>query len=167
MPSSRRRPPARPADTGATPVARLRRFIAKFAPADQRRIRALRAALRRRLPTAHELVYDNYNFFVIGYGATERPGDAIISIAARAESVSLCFLHGARLPDPKRLLSGGGNQVRFLRLESAARLREPAVEALVAAAVARSRTPFAARGKGQLIIRSVSAKQRPRRRQAP
>ena len=42
-------------------------FIAKFDPAHQRLIRDLRAALRRRFPAAHELVYDNYNFFVIGY----------------------------------------------------------------------------------------------------
>ena len=66
-----------------SPDAQLRSFIAKFSPADQKRIRSVRAAMRKRLPTANELVYDNYNFFVIGYGPTERPSDAPFSIAAR------------------------------------------------------------------------------------
>ena len=64
-------------------AARLRAFIAKFDAKDQRLIRAVRSAVRRRFRTAHELVYDNYNFFVIGYSPTERPSDAIVSIAAR------------------------------------------------------------------------------------
>lgn len=148
----------------ASPETQLKAFIAKFDAKDQRLIRAVRSAIRKRLPTAHELVYDNYNFFVIGYSPTERPGDAILSIAARANGLGLCFIHGARLPDPKKLLQGSGNQTRFIRLESAEQLVHPNVEALVAAAVARAKTPLAASGRGKLIIRSVSAKQRPRRR---
>jgi hypothetical protein len=141
----------------------LRSFIAKFAPKDQALIRAVRASLRRRLPTAFELVYDNYNFFVIGYGPTERPSDAVLSVAAGASGVGLCFIHGARLPDPEGILLGSGRQTRFVRLPSAATLKQPAVRALIDAAVRRGKH-FPARGRGRLIIRSVSAKQRPRRR---
>ena len=147
-------------------AARLRAFIAKFDAKDQRLIRAVRSAVRRRFRTAHELVYDNYNFFVIGYSPTERPSDAIVSIAARANGVGLCFLHGASLPDPAKILSGSGTQTRFLRLPSAAVLARPEVEALLATAIARAKRPLPASGRGKLIIRSVSAKQRPRRRQA-
>ena len=150
--------------TGAAAERQLRGFIAKFAPADQKLIRAVRARMRRRLPTAHELVYDNYNFFVIGYSPTERPSDGILSIAARANRVAICLFHGAKLPDPKRLLVGSGKQVRFLRLESASTLAHPDVEALLAAAIARSKVQFPAKGRGRLVIRAVSAKQRPRRR---
>jgi hypothetical protein len=78
----------------------LAAFIRKFSPLDQRLIRAVRNALRKRFPTANELVYDNYNFFVIGYSPTERPSDAIVSMAARANGLGLCFIHGATLPDP-------------------------------------------------------------------
>ena len=147
----------------ATAESQLTAFIRKFAAKDQRLIRAVRSAVRKRFPTAHELVYDNYNFFVIGYSPTERPSDAIVSIAARANGVGLCFIHGAGLPDPKKLLLGSGNQTRFIRLESANVLANPDVEALVAAAIDRSKTPLPAKGRGKLIIRSVSAKQRPRR----
>src|SRR5689334_23852235 len=106
---------------------RLAAFIRKFNPIEQRLIRAVRNAMRNRFPTANELVYDNYNFFVIGYSPTERPSDAIVSIAARANGVGLCFIHGASLPDPKKLLLGAGTQTRFIRLESAAVLGRPEV----------------------------------------
>lgn len=72
-----------------TAEGQLRAFIGKFSPDDQRRIRAVRAAMRRRLPTANELVWDNYNFFVIGYSPTERPSDSVLSIAARANGIGL------------------------------------------------------------------------------
>ncbi len=141
----------------------LRTFIAKFEPKNQTLIRALRKALRRRFPTAFELAYDNYNFFVLGYGPTERPSDCVVSMAAGASGVGLCFIHGARLPDPGKILLGSGNQTRFVRLDSVAVLARPEVEALVAAAAALATTPFRADGRVTLVIRSVSAKQRPRR----
>src|SRR6478735_8362166 len=144
----------------------LASFIGKFSPTDQRLIKAVRRAVRKRFPTANELVYDNYNFFVIGYSPTERPSDAIVSIAARANGVGLCFIHGAKLPDPHKLLLGSGNQTRFIRLESAAVLARPEVQALIAAAIAQAKSPLPTAGRGKLIIRSISAKQRPRRKPA-
>ena len=63
----------------------LQSFIAKFEPKHQTLIRAARKILQKRLPTANELVWDNYNFFVIGYSATERPSDSIVQIAGRGE----------------------------------------------------------------------------------
>lgn len=124
----------------------------------------MRKALRRRFPTAHELVYDNYNFFVIGYGPTQRPSDAIVSLAAASNGVGLCFIHGASLPDPKKILLGSGKQTRFIRLESAAVLERAEVEALLSAAVAQAKTPLPEKGRGKLVIRSISKRQRPRRK---
>jgi hypothetical protein len=150
--------------TPADAKKQLDSFIEKFEPKQrQALIRAVRKELRKRLPTANELVYDNYNFFVIGYGPTERPSDAILSIAAAANGVGLCFLHGASLPDPKKILLGSGKQTRFIRLESAEMLARPEVAAVLAAAVAQAKTPLPESGGGKLIIRSISKKQRPRR----
>ena len=148
----------------ASPEAQLDGFIAKFSDEDQAWIRSIREAMRKKLPTAHELVYDNYNFFVIGYSPTERPSDSILSIAACANKVSVCFLHGIDLPDPYKLLHGSGNQVRFLRTESAEVLDRPEVEDLLNEAISRTK-PLPETGPGKLIIRSVSAKQRPRRKE--
>jgi hypothetical protein len=154
----------RPHRGASTPESQLRSFIEKFDPKDRRLIRSVRSFLRKRFLTANELVWDNYNFFVIGYSATERPTDSIVSIAARANGVGLCFIHGARLPDPKKLLLGAGKQTRFIRIEAASQLAHPEVEALIAAAIDQAKTPLPATGRGRLIIRSVAAKQRPRRR---
>jgi len=152
------------AQSAATAQTQPRAFIAKFELKHQTLIRAVRRALRKRFPTAFEFAYDNYNFFVLGYGPTERPSDCIVSIAAGADGVGLCFIHGAKLPDPKKFLLGSGNQTRFIRIESVDVLARPEIEALVAAAIALAKTPLPTSGTGKLIIRSVSAKQRPRRR---
>jgi hypothetical protein len=146
------------------PEQQLEAFIAKFEPRHQVLIRKVRTALRKRLPAANELVYDNYNFFVIGYSPTERPSDGILSIAAGANGVGLCFLRGATLPDPAGVLLGSGNQTRFIRLETIDVLKQPEVQALLDAAIAQSKAPWSSRTPRKLIIRSISAKQRPRRR---
>lgn len=142
----------------------LATFIARFEPSHAALIRASRAEMQRRLPSAIELVYDNYNFFVIGYSATARPSDCILSIAAAANGVGISFYHGASLPDPNGILLGSGVQNRFVRLASIETLRSPAVVALISAAVAQARTPLASTGAGRLVIQSISAKQRPRRK---
>ncbi len=152
----------------ATPSAdaeeQLAGFIGKFEPGHQRLIRAARKKLRAQFPTANELVYDNYNFFVIGFGPTERPSDCFISIAAAANGVGICFLYGASLPDPAKILQGGGKQTRFIRLPAIEILTQPAVQALLQLAAERAKVPLPASGAGRLIIRLVSAKQRPRRK---
>jgi hypothetical protein len=97
----------------ADPEQQLRNFIGKFEPKHQAVIRAVRKALRKRFPTATELAYDNYNFFVIGFGPTERPSDCIVSIAAAANGVGLRFIRGASLPDPAKRFSALANRRDF------------------------------------------------------
>jgi hypothetical protein len=88
------------AGKGTDPEKQLQSLIGKFEPRHQTIIRAARKKLRERFPTATELVYDNYNFFVIGFGPNERLSDCIVTIAAAANGVGLCFVRGASLPDP-------------------------------------------------------------------
>ena len=164
---SRKAPAAKSID--ATPAqanaeAELASFIAKFEPERAELIRACREELRRILPTAIELVYDNYNFFVIGYCSSEHASDCIVSIAAAANGVGLSFYKGAALPDPAGILEGSGKQNRFIRLPAVDKLQEPEVLKLIRAAAAHGKTALASAGPGHLIIKSVSAKQRPRQR---
>jgi len=137
--------------------------IGKFSPEMAKAIRAVRAALRRKAPSANELVWDNYNFFVIGYSPTLRPSDCFLSLAADGHGVRIAFYWGSKLPDPKGILMGSGSQYRFIRLESARDLSKPDVDALIRAAIAHGKTPLPEKGRGTLVIRSISAKQRPRR----
>ncbi|MFT3685015.1 MAG: DUF1801 domain-containing protein [Phycisphaerales bacterium] len=138
-------------------------FIEKFDPEIRSVIRSCRSALRKRLPTAIEQVYDNYNFLAIGYCTTERTSDCICSLACSAKGVALSFYYGASLADPHGILLGSGNQNRYIRLVSAATLREPAVAALIDAAVANAEPPLPKDGRGKTMVKSVSAQQRPRR----
>lgn len=139
-------------------------FIGKYTPAMAKSIRASRKRMRLLFPAGYEMVYDNYNALVFGYGATPRPSEAFISIAAFPEWVTLCFLHGKTLDDPHALLSGDGNQVRHRRLGSADDFDDPRIVALVDAARAPVAAQLAAAPKLSTVIRSISEKQRPRRR---
>lgn len=88
--------------TGPSAERQLEGFIGKFDSKNAELIRPVRKAMRKRLPTANELVYDNDNFFVIGYYPAGRSSDCIVSIAA-ANGVSLSFYYGAALPGPHKL----------------------------------------------------------------
>jgi hypothetical protein len=146
--------------------AGLRRLIAKFAPAHLRLIGAIRRRLRRRLPSAHEVVYEYRDCFVISYSPNERGYEGVLAIRASANGVRLYFTFGKGLPDPEQLLLGSGNQTRWIHLEGASTLARPAVARLIEEAIARHRVPFAETGRGPVVIRSGSARQRPRRRPA-
>ena len=101
---------------------------------------------------------------MIGYCSTERPSDCILSIAASANGVGLSFYHRATLPDPHGLLLGNGTQNRFIGIESAATLTRPEVEELIAADSQLADVPLPGTGRGKLVIRSISKKQKPRRK---
>jgi hypothetical protein len=137
-----------------TPEAQLRSFNDRFDPKHQTFVRSIRAALRKRFPTANELAYDYSTFFVIAYSANEHGIDAPISIAARADRVDLYFNHGPQLPDPKKLLQGSGKLTRFVRLETVKQLTDPDVKAFIAGALDLASVSLPSKGKGALIIKT-------------
>jgi hypothetical protein len=157
---------AKPDGREPTPEAQLGFFIDRFDPKGQELFRSVRAAVRKRFPTANELAYDYADSVVIAYSPTDRGIEGIVSIALRAEGVRLYFMHGPQLPDPKKLLQGSAKQVRFVEVEAASRLAHPDVEALIAAAIDKGSVPLPSKGKGSLIVKSAAAKPRPRRRPA-
>lgn len=148
-----------------TPEAQLKGFIAKFMPEIAALAEAAQFTMRTRFPNAVQLVYDNYNALAIGFGPSERASDAIFSIAVYPRRVSLCFLQGgaSRLKDPKRLLQGSGKLNRFIPLDNASTLDEPAVRNLMVQALAAAMVPLSQSVTGRLVVKSVSAKQRQRR----
>ena len=138
-------------------------FIAKFSPEIAAMTQAVVKKMRKRYPTAQVLVYDNYNALAIGFGPSEKAGEAIFSIAVYPKWVSLFFLQAKGVPDPERLLKGSGNVARHVVLSSPGAVDVPAIVAMMKAAVEVAKAPLAKEGKGRLVIKSVSAKQRPRR----
>jgi hypothetical protein len=146
--------------------AQLRTLLAKLAPAHQRLTGALRRWLRKRLPTAHELVYEYSDCVVISYSPNERGYEGVLAIRTGANGVRLYFNRGKGLPDPEKLLRGSGKQTRWIPLEGASTLARPAVVDLIDEAIARNRSPFVSSGLGPVVIRSALAKQPRRRRPA-
>ena len=143
--------------------AELEGFLAKFLPEVAADARAWLEAMKARIPGARILVYDNYNALAIGFAPSEKAGQAVLSLAVFPKWVTLCFLQGAGLPDPHGLLKGEGSRVRHIRLVPREKLDDPAVQALIAAALERAEPPFDAAAGHKLVIKSISAKQRPRR----
>ena len=142
--------------------AELHILIGKLAPSHLRLINAVRKNLRKRLPTAHELVYEYRTWFVISFSPSEHGYEGVLAVRASADGVKLYFNHGKALPDPEKLLKGSG-QTRSIELEGPAALTRPAVAALIDEAIARNHIPFAATGRGPVTIRSASAKKHPKR----
>jgi hypothetical protein len=145
------------------PDRQLASFMKKYTPA----IRTLAVdsldRLRAQLPGTVELVYDNYNALVIGFGPSEHASEAQISIALYPKWINLFFLNGATLRDPKKLLQGTGKQVRSIRVTDASQIDNVAVRALIRQAFKSVKLPVERR----LVVRAVSEKQRPRRPPSP
>ena len=145
-----------------SPEKQLAGFMSRYSPEIIAVAEEALAKMRKRLPGAVQMVYDNYNALVVGFSPTERVSEATFSIALYPRWVNLFFLQGVGLPDPEGLLQGDGNQVRRILLESAAVLDKPAVRRLIEEAIKQSDSPFKKTG-GQMIIKRISPKQRPRR----
>ena len=140
----------------------LTSFLDRYAPAVASDARHALNILHARMPTATRFVYDNYNALAVGFGPSDKASEAILSIAVYPFYVSLFFLNGVKLSDPHQLLEGKGSKVRHIKLRPNSRLENSEVIALMDVAVANAHVPLPTHGVGDLVIKSISAKQRPR-----
>jgi hypothetical protein len=127
----------------------LESFLAKYDPEVAGFARRALTKMRKLVPGAIEMVYDNYNWLVIGFSPTERPSEAIFSLVLPPGRVTLCFLQGAGLPDPAKRLQGSGNVVRNIRLYNSGEpdgrvLDDPEVLALINVGLNRAKVPLPA-----------------------
>jgi hypothetical protein len=146
----------------ASAAQQLKRALAQYAPEVRSVAVAALAKLRSQLPGATELVYNNYAL-TIAFSPTDRPSHAVVGLTVYPRWVNLGFMEGALLEDPAGMLVGTGSQFRHVRLAAASDLDAPALRALVDQAVANAEAPFDPRRARRIDIRTVSAKQGPRR----
>ena len=99
-------------------------------------VAALRRALRKRLPNAHELAYEYPDSLVFSYSPSERGYEGVLAIRASKEGVRLYFNRGKGLRDPDTLLQGTAKLVRWIPVETASTLKRPAVARLIDQAIA-------------------------------
>jgi hypothetical protein len=108
--------------------------------------------------TAHELVYEYRDWFVISYSPNEQGYAGVIAIRVNADGVKLYLSGGKELSDPEKLLQGSGKQMRWMHLQSASAFARPDVASLIDKAIALSSVPFASVGRGPVAICSASGK---------
>jgi hypothetical protein len=146
-----------------SPAKQWDAFLARFNPKLVTLVKGALTRMRKRMPGAVELVYDNFNALVIGFGPTDRAKDAIFSLAIYPRWVNLFFLQGARLEDPHELLQGSGSVVRHVLLSDPKLLDDPRIRDLMTRAMAQAPKSIDPGAKRRLVIKSISAKQRPRK----
>ncbi len=148
----------------ATAQQQLDGFLQKYSPDVEKLGRAAIAHMRKRLPGAVCLVYDNYNALGVGFCAGGKVSRTPLSIVLYPRWVTLFFLFGATLEDPDGLLEGKGSRVRSIRLTDGMKtLKNDAVDQLISAAVMQANWKLDPRAKGEVVIQAISATQRPRR----
>ncbi len=144
--------------------ARLRSLLTTFAPDSLRQIAAVRGKLRKRLPTAHEVVYEYRDCCVISISPSGQGYEGVFALRASSDGVKLYFNQGKRLSDPTKLLQGSGGQARWIETKGAATLARPEVAALIEKAIANNRVPFDATGRGSVVVRETTASKKTRTR---
>ena len=160
MPSAKTTTPA-----PASVEKQIAELISRFEAKDQKVFQAARKAVRKRFPTANELVYDYARNFVTGYSPTEAGGEGIAALSLEADGVRFYLTNGAKLPDPHKILQGKAG-ARYMPLGSAKDLLRPEVEALMTAAVKAAKVPLSATGRGELIMKASASEKKPKKKAA-
>jgi hypothetical protein len=105
-----------------------------YSPKTQKLALATRAFVLKVIPTAIEGV--DAKARTIGYGFGTKYVDMICSLMPTKTGVTLGIAWGTELPDPQKLLEGAGKVHRHVKLQSKSDLDDPALKALLKAAIA-------------------------------
>lgn len=109
--------------------------IAAASPPVQALARRLRGLIDEVYPGAVEVNWGRQK--IAGYGVGPRKQSEHFGyIAPQGDRVNLGFNHGASLPDPAGKLEGEGKALRHVKVRSLAEADDPALAALLKAAVA-------------------------------
>jgi hypothetical protein len=148
-----------------SPDAQLETALDEFERAIADRARCLIEDVRQLLPGAKELVYDAYNALSISFATSERLSSAFVAVVVYPGQLNLAFHRGAELADPHGLLLGTGTRIRHVNMDRQT-LRDAPLARLVRAAATRAGF-VAGSGRGEVVIKKVYARRRPRRRPRP
>lgn len=113
------------------PPAALIKFLEPYDRAIRELALSLRSLVLEEMAPCHENIYDAYSAVAIGYGTSDRLKDGIFHIAVYTKHVNLGFNRGATLADPLGILEGKGNQIRHIKVKTAADLARTEIRAYV------------------------------------
>ena len=116
-------------------------------------------------PETNELIYDNYNG-CFGWSLTDKVGHTFCSIAVgrSSKNVHFGFYWGSELSDTDKILSGEGNQYRYLLVTDKKKFPKTYIKRLVREAYVNSLAKVKDQKQiihGQTIVKSISTKKRP------
>jgi len=140
----------------------LDKLIDRYSPEVAELGRTVIARMRKRIPQAYALVFDTHAFGV-GFAPGAKASGVIASVVLYPRWVSLFFFKGTLLDDPAGLLRGSGATARHVRITELAEFDRPEVENLIVQALDLVEPPLDPDARGELVIKSVSAKPRSRR----
>ncbi|MBK6826127.1 MAG: DUF1801 domain-containing protein [Chitinophagaceae bacterium] len=96
--------------------------------------RDLRSFILELAPDSIELLYHTHALTAV-FSVSEKLSDAFCMIPIYSNHLNLGFNKGTLLKDPKKLLTGTGNLIRHIAIQSKAEYRNPGVKALIQEAI--------------------------------
>jgi hypothetical protein len=144
----------------------LIKFLKPFGSEIEELVLWLREFVWDLYPQTNELVYDNYNAVAFGWSPTDRQGHTFCSIAVgrSSKNVHFGFYWGNEIADPEHLLSGQGNQYRYILVTDKNKFPKSYIEKLVKEAYTNSLAKVKDEKQimhGRTIVKSISTKKRP------
>jgi hypothetical protein len=118
---------------------------------------ALREIVLEEVPGAFESIYQVYTV-AIWFGFSEKMKDMFCYITTNARHINLGFPRGSTLPDPDRVLEGGGKAMRHIKFASHGDLERSFVRRYIRASIEQLGDAALSGGPGKSIVKSVRGK---------
>jgi hypothetical protein len=146
------------------PHPQLKEFLAPYGPEIQRLTFALRKLLTEMIPTANELIWDNYNAVAIAYAKSEKLKDAFCHLSVYSKHVNFGFNRGSELSNSQIKLEGKGKLIRHLKVTDMDSFPKEVIIKMIyeAIIISEEKNPklLQKENKGKSIVMSISEKRR-------
>lgn len=145
----------------------LLKFLAPFSDEIKEIALWLREFVWDLYPDANELIYDNYNAVAFGWSPSDKVSETFCSIAVgrSSKNIHFGFYWGSKIADPDKILSGKGNQYRYILVKNKTDFPKTYIKKLIKEAYNYSLSRMRNKEqvlKGTTITKSISqAKRKP------
>ncbi len=146
------------------PHPQLAQFLSPYSPHIQALTMELRHFVTELVPSANELIWDNYNAVALAYSKSEQLKDAFCHIAVYGKYVNFGFNRGTELTTLDMPLSGTGKLIRHLRVTDMNQFPQAGITQLMWEAVGISEAMNPAlldkQSIGKSMVMSIAEKKR-------
>ena len=141
----------------------LIKFISPYSLEVQTLALDLMQFVKKIIPEANELIWDNYNAVAIAYSKTEKLKDAFCHVAIYSKHVNFGFNRGSELSKSDIKLEGNGKLIRHIKVTEIDKFPKDLIEKLLFEAIGisedlNSEIQKTKKSIGKSIIMSISEK---------